>query len=148
MHQTNLEVTANITNVCLKHKIEKLIHISSIAAIGKETGKTVLHEDSKWENEDLQSAYGLSKYRSELEVWRAQAEGLDVAVLCPSVILGPGVWHKSSTQIFDYVRKGKKFYTYGRLNYVDVRDVAEVVYLTMTQPISGKYILNGGVILV
>lgn len=144
MDKVNIEGTANIVNLCLRHNKQKLVHISSIAAIGKENENTLLHENSKRENFKFESNYGSSKYLAELEAWRAFAEGLPTVILNPSVIIGPGNWEKSSTQLFNYVRKGKKFYTRGLLNYVDVRDVAQLACESLSPEKQGQYILNAG----
>ena len=46
-------------------------------------------------------------------------------ILNPSVILGPGDWTKGSSQIFQKIYDGLKYYTSGSTGYVDVTDVAE-----------------------
>ena len=92
----------------------------------------------------LDSNYALSKYFSEQEVWRASGEGLDVVIVNPSIILGPGDWTKGSSQIFEKIHKGLKFYTSGSTGYVDVCDVAEsVVQLLFSDVKNERFIVNG-----
>jgi len=79
-----------------------------------------------------------------VELLRA-AEGLDAVMVNPSVIIGPGDWNKSSTQLFKTMYNGLKFYTDGSNGYVDVRDVAEVMFRLMKSRISAeRYILSSG----
>lgn len=144
--KVNVEGTANVVNTCLDLKIPRLVHISSVAALGipKDKG-TPTDERAKWADEYKSTRYGLSKYLAELEVWRGYEEGLNVAVLNPAVILGPNVADASgSGSLIHYVAKGKPFYTTGILNYVDVRDVAKAALMALTQMDGRRYILAAG----
>lgn len=153
MMSVNVEGTANVVNVCLAARVQKLCHISSVAAIGRpapkygEKAAGAITEAYRWEESPLNSAYAKSKYLAELEVWRGVAEGLTTVILNPSVVLGEGDWTRSSTQLFRYVYDQKPFYTDGWINYVDVQDVAEVAVRLLASPIhSERFILNAGTI--
>lgn len=143
MYHTNVEGTHNLVNVALKYPIAKFCHISSIAALGKPKNTDVIHENVLWEDSDLNTHYSKTKYLAEVEVWRGQAEGLKTVIVNPSVVLGPSDWTRSSTQLFRYVWREKKYYTEGSVNAVDVRDVAESVYKGVLSEITGeRFILN------
>lgn len=152
MFKVNQEGTANIVNACLKFGVNKLCHISSIAAIGRPNSRKViagakaeLNEEQRWEDSPENSEYAKSKHLAELEVWRGIAEGLQAVIVNPTLILGEGDWQKSSTQIFRYIYQEKPFYTEGLANYVDVTDVAEIVYQLLFSPVSGeRFLLNAG----
>lgn len=137
--------TRNVVNACLHLNINHLIHISSVAAIGRQKGFHHINEESKWVPGDLNTDYAESKYLAELEVWRAHEEGLKVSIVNPSVILAPPDQTKSSAQLFHYVMKEKLFYTEGQLNFVDVRDVVEIIWRMHSEKIYGeRFIANGG----
>ena len=143
----NVEGTRNIVNLCLKHGVKKLVHISSTAAIGRTGPTDILDEETPWNETKLTSCYGKSKYLAELEVWRGQTEGLRVAVLNPSVILGQKTLGKGSGQLLEYARHEHRFYPTGDLNYVDVRDVANIAIRLLDQEHDGKkYIVNAGAV--
>lgn len=146
MRQVNVEGTANLVNVCLAKNTKGLIHLSSVAAIGRNKNISQINEKQRWENSSLNSEYALTKHLAETEVWRAQAEGLPVVVLNPSVVLGRGDMEKSSSRLFRYVWKERPFYTKGSINYVDVRDIAEVCYQFLQQETfnNERFILNAG----
>ncbi|MGK0138464.1 MAG: dihydroflavonol-4-reductase [Algoriphagus sp.] len=151
LFETNVEGTKNLINACLGIGIKKFVHISSVAAIGKPESvldaenEVLVDENHKWQESPLNSNYGKSKYLSELEVWRGQAEGLPTVVINPSVILGEGDLNKSSSQLFKYVLKGNLFYTKGYLNYVDAKDVAKMTISLMTNKTENKrFIANSG----
>jgi len=82
---------------------------------------------------------------AEQEVWRAFHEGLPVAVINPSLILGAGNWIKGSVNIVDTIHKGVSFFPVGSTGIVDVRDVAKMAGLLLESSISGeRFICNGG----
>ncbi|MBL7876958.1 MAG: NAD-dependent epimerase/dehydratase family protein [Cyclobacteriaceae bacterium] len=145
--EVNVEGTKNVVNTCLSQNIPRLIHISSVAALGRKKGMHEITETTRWIESDLNSDYAKSKYLSELEVWRGAEEGLHVTVINPSLILAPTDWSKSSAQLFQYVWKERRFYSETKVNYVDVRDVAEMVWQIYSRNIIGeKFIANAGAI--
>jgi nucleoside-diphosphate-sugar epimerase len=126
-------------------KVDHLIHISSVAALGRQKGFQHVDEESKWVPGNLNTDYAESKYLAELEVWRGHEEGLNISIINPSVILAPPEQTKSSAQLFHYVMREKLFYTEGQLNFVDVRDVVEMIWQIHSRKIYGeRFIANGG----
>ena len=145
MRKINVEGTANIINIAIKKNITHFLHMSSVAAVGKKASEGSVNETHTITPDDALTGYARSKWLAELEVWRAIAEGLPAVVLNPSLVLGPGSLDKSSTQVFKYVWDEKQFYTTGIVNYVDVRDVANVAVQAVKQEITGeRFIINGG----
>ena len=145
LYQVNVEGTTNVVNACLARPKTRLIHVSSVAAVEKEKNKTEADENAKWDLNGEHSTYAESKYQAEAEVWRGIAEGLPAVIVNPSIVLGPGNWNESSTRLFRYVHEEKPFYTPGSANFVDVRDVVEIMLQLGFSDISGeRFILNGG----
>jgi len=139
---TNVEGTKHIVNLCLEHQ-KRLLHVSSIAALGISKKGLPVTENDKWEFNPKISKYSLAKYESEMEVWRGVAEGLDAVIVNPSVIMGIGWSEKGSRAIFNMVNKGNKIYPLGSVGIVDVTDVAKIMILLMNSEISGeRFILN------
>ncbi|MCJ8166986.1 NAD-dependent epimerase/dehydratase family protein [Pontibacter sp. E15-1] len=147
LKQVNIEGTANIVDACLEHPEIKLCHVSSIAAVGRPKGTSVLTESNKWDAAEEHSAYASTKYWGELEVWRGVAEGLNAVIVNPSIVLGPADWDRSSTQLFKYAYNEHPFYTGGSANFVDVRDVvAAMLQLTFSDISGERFILNAGLL--
>lgn len=145
MIEVNVKGTGNIVDACLQLNISKLIYVSSGAAIGKPKGVTHLTEESKWITEDFNTDYAESKYMSELEVYRGYEEGLNISIVNPSTILAPSDWNRSSSKLFKFVWEEKPFYTEGQFNYVDARDVAEVIFQLYKGNHNGqKYLASSG----
>jgi nucleoside-diphosphate-sugar epimerase len=145
LYKVNVEGTANMVNAALMGRPPRFIHISSIAAIGRDKKQTLIDENTKWKASDRNSQYAVSKYEGECEVWRGFEEGLEGLIFNPSIILAPGDWHKSSASIFRQVHQQSLFYPEGYANVVDVRDVVETVYKGITSNLSKeRFILNKG----
>ena len=143
MQKINVEGTANMVNVALKQNINHFLHLSSVAAVGKKTLDNLIDETRTIDQDDQLTGYARSKWLSEVEIWRGIAEGLPAVILNPSLVLGPGDWEKSSTQLFKYIKEEKRFYTTGLVNYVDVRDVAQAALRTIKQKTIGeRYIIS------
>jgi len=138
----NVTLTRNLVNCCLELTNVKLIHVSSVAAIGRPREDGISDETCGWPVKPA-SIYSKTKTLAELEVWRGITEGLNAVIVNPSVILGPGDWKKGSAMIFDTIRKGLMFYPGGATGFVDVSDVAEVMVALGNSELSGeRYILN------
>ena len=147
LRKTNIEGTANVVNFCLDFKIKKLLFVSSIAALGDVLPhETVITENTEWNPEISHSDYAISKFGAEMEVWRAQQEGLDVLVINPGVILGvvtnKANWNHGSAAIFATIAKSNRFYTKGTTGFVGVSDVVSVmIHLMQSDIINEKYIV-------
>jgi nucleoside-diphosphate-sugar epimerase len=143
--EINAYGTRHVVNACQEHNVQRLVHISSVAALGRQKGQTLIQEDNKWIDNPMNSVYAISKYRAELEVFRGQEEGLNTIILNPSVILAPANWNRSSAKLFKYTWKEKPFYIDAYLNYVDARDVAScTVKFLRTDHQAQRVIVNAG----
>ncbi|WP_046756321.1 NAD-dependent epimerase/dehydratase family protein [Kordia jejudonensis] len=139
LRKVNIEGTANIVNLCIAHGIKKLCFVSSVAAIGENEDVTIpITEETHWNPELDNSVYAISKYGSEMEVWRGSQEGLDIVIVNPAIILGAGFWRSGSGSLFRKVAKGLKYYTDGILSYVDVQDVVSVMIQLMKSDIKNE----------
>jgi dihydroflavonol-4-reductase len=147
IYDINVIGTRNVVNVCLHNSVRRLVHISSVAALGRQKGQELINEENKWTESSVNSRYAEAKYFGEVEVFRGQEEGLNTVVINPSVILAPADWLKSSAQLFKYVWDQKQFYIDANLNYVDVRDVSEIVFRLIGSPVEGeRFIVNAAAI--
>ena len=144
MYNINIEGTANIVNLCLHNNIKKLGYISSTAALGRSGNEAFFTEKSEWDPDHINSYYSVTKYRSEMEVWRGAQEGLDVVMINPAIIIGPGATGKSSGSLFSTVQNGLKFYTDGTAGFVDARDVSRAIITLMDSEIRNERFLTVG----
>lgn len=140
----NAEGTANVVNMALERGVRRLCHISSVAALGRSESGTSIDEKTVWKNSKYNSVYAISKFNAEREVWRGMEEGLQVLILNPSIILGPGNWNTGSSLLFRAVKDGLRFYPTGATGFVDVRDVSRIAVSLMEQGLFGeRFVVNG-----
>ena len=139
LRKINIEGTANIVNFSLANGIKKLCHISSIAALGDVlSSETVITEAAEWNPEKKHSDYAISKYGAEMEVWRGQQEGLDVIIVNPGVIIGPGFPEQGSGALIKKVANGMTYYTTGQTGFIAVTDVVQISYMLMNSTIRNE----------
>jgi nucleoside-diphosphate-sugar epimerase len=137
MLKINGEGTANVVNLAIDAGVRKLVHVSSVAAIGR-AKDGVIDEDCEWQESKNNSRYAVSKYQGEIEAWRGVAEGLDVAIVNPSIILGAGFWDDGSGMLIKNAWKEFPYYTQGINGFTDVKDVVEVMFRLMESDIKGQ----------
>lgn len=137
MLKVNIEGTANIVTLC-RHFGARLLHVSSVAALGEPKKGMEITEADFWEYDARAHSYAISKYEGEMEVWRGLAEGLDALIVNPSVIIGKNAGYSGSGAIFKLVREGLSWYTGGASGFVDVQDTAACMILLMDSNISGE----------
>lgn len=143
MRKVNIEGTANMVNFALAYDVKKFCFVSSIATLGDLVipGKLIDEQDN-WNPEKLHSDYAITKYGAEMEVWRGQEEGLNIVIVNPAIILGPGFLTEGSGQIINKIKTGLKFYTEGSSGFVGVQDVVQMMVQLMQKNHFGeRYIL-------
>ena len=141
----NVKSTENIVNACLATGGKRLLHVSSSSAIGKCPDGKAAHEGLIWAGGRGATPYSVSKFRSEMEVWRGIEEGLEAVIVNPTIILGDGFWERGSSALFGRVAGGLKYSTSGTTGYVGVNDVVSAMTRLMETDIKGeRFILSAG----
>lgn len=142
MRKVNIEGTANMVNLSISYGVKKFCFVSSIAAVEKNPYGGPTDEKEDWNQEKHKNGYAITKYGAEMEVWRGSQEGLEVAIVNPGVIIGPGFFRQGSGRLYFAVYNGMKFYTSGRTGYVGVWDVVKSLIGLMNSDIHNeRYIL-------
>lgn len=143
LYLINSQGTANVVNAMLSSGVKRLVHVSSVAAIGRTTELNFYDETFKWVDSPLNTDYALSKYWAELEVWRGEQEGLDTLIINPSVLLGKANYEKSSSSIYQLANGKNLFFPKGNLNFIDIRDAAQITKQLVEKNAWGeRFILN------
>jgi dihydroflavonol-4-reductase len=148
LYTTHIEGTRNVCEAALKHKVTKVVAVSSSGTIAVGTSPVVQDETSGYKNELVQEwPYYLSKIFAEKLALDYQARtGLKVVVVNPSLLLGVGDDRNSSTRDVALFLQGEiKVIPKGGLNFVDVRDVAQGLTLAMRWGKAGERYLMGNV---
>lgn len=137
IYQTNIVGTKNLLYACENSEVEKFCFISSVSTLDGLNPEGLYDEESHYKPAIAHSVYAKSKHFAEMEVWRASAEGMQVVVVLPAMILASGSWDSSSGVVFDTFRKNRFTFS-GGANYVDVRDVAYICVELMSRGIFGE----------
>jgi dihydroflavonol-4-reductase len=142
----NVGGTANVVDAAILAGIKRIVHVSSVAALGRsETDNGCRDESSEWSDSPMNTGYALSKHLAEMEIHRGIAMGIDAVMVNPSLVMGVGRPSENTMQIADrLVKGGIPFVPKGGTNVVDVRDVAVACMRAFESGKTGeRYILAG-----
>ncbi|HTX19927.1 MAG TPA: SDR family oxidoreductase [Bacteroidota bacterium] len=144
-HDINVGGTANVVDVCLEEGVERLIHTSSIAALGHPVGGGLADETTIFNWQSADNGYKNSKHDAEKEIERAVGKGLQAVMVNPAVVIGPGDIHFNGGKFIRSVVKHQALFTIdGGTNIVYVGDVVNGQILAATKGKTGeRYILGG-----
>lgn len=146
MERVNVLGTKNIIESCIKNKIRRLLHFSSVAAVGANDRPQPLNENSKYDISKYNLGYFETKKKAEDLVFQSVKEdGLDAVIVNPSTIYGYADALKGSRKMQVKVAKGQfPFYPPGGVNVVAVEDVAQATFSAWKKGRTGeRYILSG-----
>ncbi|MEM9664079.1 MAG: SDR family oxidoreductase [Bacteroidota bacterium] len=146
LRAVNVAGTAHVVNACLDAGVQRLVHTSSIAALGRpERPDQPIDEATPWQASRVTTAYARSKRDAELEVQRGIAEGLDAVLVNPSLIFGVGRPGHNTWQLVERLRDGRMPVSpTGGTNVVDALDVADGLVRAMAHGQTGERYLLGG----
>ncbi|CAN6218191.1 unnamed protein product [Urochloa humidicola] len=145
--------TLNVLKVCSAAKVQKLVVVSSNAAVDFNPNwpQDVVKDESCWsdkefckENGDWYSVAKIMAEQAALEY--GDKNGLNVVTLCPPLVFGPLLQPtvNTSSKFLIYVIKGGPDVMNNKLwHIVDVRDVADALLLLYEKKeSSGRYICS------
>jgi dihydroflavonol-4-reductase len=146
MTAANVTGTAHVIDAAIAAGVGRLVHTSSVVAIGLSTDGKPCDETAPWnfDSEGLVDAYAITKHQAE-EVVREAGKRLDAVIVNPTYMFGPRDAKPSSGRlIVDVVRGRVPGWTPGYNNFVDVRDVARGMIAAWQKGRRGeRYILGG-----
>lgn len=146
VHDVNVGGTRHLIDACMRHRVRKLIHVSSVHAIPEAPMGTPTAEVCSFPPDKVEGLYARTKAEATGEVLRAAGQGLDAVVVHPSGILGPYDYgHGHLTQlVMDYMDHRLTACVKGGYDFVDVRDVAAGILAACDRGRQGEcYILSG-----
>lgn len=147
MDLVNITGTEFVIQACIENDIRKLVHMSSVVAVGASLdGKRPLDENSPFNLSHWNLGYSETKRRGEELVANAvRSKKIDAVILNPATVYGGGDAKKGSRKTQLKVAQGRfPFYTPGGVNIVSVDDVVEATIKAWQIGKSGeRYILGG-----
>lgn len=145
MMNVNINGVNNICETALKTNIKKIVVTSSIVALGGSEKPVIMKEDQPSIAESTGVNYYISKFKGEQSALSYQKLGLDLCVLRPVMLLGPGDINNSSTALFLDLATGKlPVYVNGGASFCDVREVANAHVSALEKGRSGEIYILGG----
>ncbi|MBM4159931.1 MAG: NAD-dependent epimerase/dehydratase family protein [Ignavibacteria bacterium] len=148
LYSVNVQGVENIVQACLRFNVKRLIHISSVGAVGFHKKRQMLATEETPFNWPSSFHYMQSKRCGHEIVRKAMRDdGLHAVILCPASIMGPGDPNISTphNQIYDRIYRGFLFGSFaGGLGIVDVRDVCAAIRSAVDRTdITGIYLVAG-----
>jgi dihydroflavonol-4-reductase len=123
--RVNVQGTRTVLEEAMRAGVERVVHTSSVAAIGPAPRGSTADERQPFTAGALDVPYVQSKREAEAEAFRIAAMGLPVVVVNPGHVFGTGDLYRSSTElVLRFLRRQIPAYVDGALNIVDAEDVA------------------------
>lgn len=152
--EVNVQGTGNVVDACLRQGVRKLVYCSSVHALPEPVWGETLAEGRDFPYPNLLGAYARSKTEATAKVYAAMERGLDATVVFPSGIIGPNDYRVSEMGkvIRALVRRRnvKRLPVFeGAYNFVDVRDVCQVLLQLPERDLGGRgFVLAGHIMTV
>ncbi len=142
--EVNVTGTRNVVNASLACGVERLVHTSSVSAIGYPPNGELANEETPF-NWERAWGYKFSKHKAEEEILAGVARGLNAVMVNPSVIVGERDIHFHGGDILRRVIKRQvPFFINGGMNIVYVGDIVNGHIAAAERGRTGeRYILCG-----
>ncbi len=144
--ETHVVGTRNVLEAARAAGVHRVVYASTSGTIAiSDDADFIANEDSPAPLRYIERfAYYRSKLYAEYEAIEQAKRGLDVVIVNPSLLLGPGDIHGSSTGDVKKFLDGRIPMTpAGGMAFVDARDAADAMRLAMERGVSGRrYLIN------
>jgi dihydroflavonol-4-reductase len=148
MHRVHVVGTKNVVAACREAKVRRLVHASTsgIVAVSADPDRICSEDDETPIGLIQRWPYYRAKLFAEQAALEANCDGLEVLAVNPTLLLGPGDVHGSSTEdVRSFLERKFPAVPPGGLSYVDARDAAEAMRLAMEKGTPGRRYLVGAV---
>ncbi len=145
MYWVNVQGTKNVLEACLQKKIKKVVHTSSVAALGAHGRERPADESAQFNLWHTRDHYYISKFQAEQAALDYHRRGLPVVIVNPTNPCGSHDLNPTPNGrlIIDIIKGKLPGYVDGGINVSDIGDTARGHVLAMEKGRSGeKYILG------
>ncbi|HUR28486.1 MAG TPA: NAD-dependent epimerase/dehydratase family protein, partial [Planctomycetota bacterium] len=104
--EINVEGTRRMLDACRRHRVGRVLHVSSVVAVGPSLSGATLDEDSPYEGAFLRCDYMTTKREAEVLALRA-ADELDVVAACPGAIFGANGRASNTQRVLRMIASGR-----------------------------------------
>lgn len=147
MMRTHIDGTRRLMEAASRAGVKRVVVASTSGTVAVSDSERIHDERSGYATELVAGwPYYASKiYQEKLALRLGEDLGLEVVVVNPSLLLGPGDRRLSSTEdVLKFLRKQVPMVPSGGVNFVDARDAAAATIAAMTQGRAGERYLLGG----
>ncbi len=103
--EVNIEGTRHMLDAALRHPVGRLLHVSSVVAVGPAQRGETLDEDSAYHGDELRCDYMTTKRRAE-ELALEAATKLDLVVVNPGAIFGASERSSNTQRVVHMIERG------------------------------------------
>jgi len=104
--EINVEGTRTLLAACTRHAVGRVLHVSSVVAVGPSLDGTTLDETSAYRGEALRCDYMTTKREAEVLALEA-AQALDLVVVNPGAIFGSNGRISNSQRVLHMIARGR-----------------------------------------
>lgn len=144
--RTNVDGTRNVVEACLRSRIRRLVHFSSVHAFHQVPFDRAIDEARPVADVDGALPYDRSKAQGEREVMAGVQRGLDAVILNPSGIIGPNDFKPSPLGeiLIKLAQRRLPGLVAAGYDWVDVRDVVDAALRAEERAKAGeKFLITG-----
>jgi len=146
MRRVNVEGTENVLEAAREADVPRVVHVSTIGAVGASPTTDPLDESFAWNLAPLRIPYFDTKHDAEECALAAACEGLDVVVVNPPLTLAPPDRKRRPRGLLARLLSGRglPFSVHAGVNIVDQRDAAATIACAGDRGRSGeRYLVTG-----
>jgi len=142
----NIEGTRNVVEACLRSKVRRLVHFSTIHALQSEPWDKPIDESRPFVDSLKCPPYDRSKAAGERIIRQAIDRGLNAIIINPTGIIGPYDYYPShfGEALIQFATGRIPVLIEGGFDWVDARDVTDAAIRAEEQsPAGSNYLLSG-----
>jgi dihydroflavonol-4-reductase len=146
LEKINVNGTRNVLAASRKAGVGRIVHVSSITAVGIGSAKKPLNEESPWNFDSfIPLEYARTKHVAEHLVTEEVRNGLDCVIVVPAFVFGAGDLNFNAGRIIkDVYNRKMPFYPLGGVCVVDVEIVVDSIIAAMRKGRTGERYIIGG----
>lgn len=145
LQKINVEGTRNVLEAARKAGVRRVVHVSSITAVGISGANRKCDEESPWNFDMIDLEYARTKHMAEKIVGEEVKKGLDCVIVVPAFVFGAGDINFNAGRIIKDVYKRKMpFYPLGGVCVIDVEIVVDCLVAAMKKGRTGERYIIGG----
>jgi len=145
MFAVNADGTERLARLALAAGVRRLLHVSTISAVGYADEPRELDEQAPFNFGPLRIGYSDSKFAAEQRVLAACRDGLDAVIVNPPSMYGAGDRRKGDDSLLGSVMEGRvRIAPPGGTNVANVDDVCDGMLAALERGRCGERYLLGG----